>query len=71
MTCENKVEFWIPAGYDYMKTSAKCGWTDPLGNRTICRDCASDRAEMECIERHEENVKADNDWLRSAGWGEM
>ena len=71
MSCKNKVEFWIPAGHDYMKTSAKCGWTDPWGGRAICRDCASDRDEMARIERHEANVKADNEAARSAGWGEF
>ena len=49
----------------------KCGNTDPHGNRAICEKCRNNPGEMEAIERHEENVAADNAWLKSAGWGEM
>jgi len=37
----------------------------------ICDDCENDKEKMRSIRNHEANVKADNDWLTSAGWGEM
>ncbi len=71
MTCENKVSYNVPKGYDYKEVFVKCGNTDPYGNRAICDECASDPAEMERIKRHEANVAADNAWLKSAGWSEI
>jgi hypothetical protein len=69
--CDNKVSYYVPRGYDYKETFVKCGNTDPHGSRAICEKCAADPDEMAAIERHEENTAADNEWLRSAGWGEM
>lgn len=69
--CENKVSFWVPSGYNYRETKVKCGNTDPHGGRTICEECASNPSERKAIQQHEQNSAADNDWLRSAGWGEM
>ena len=69
--CDNKVIFHVPHKYDYRKVERKCGETDPWGNRAICDKCASDPAEMQNIQQHEENMAADNAWLKSAGWGEM
>ena len=52
MTCENKVSYNVPKGYDYKEVFVKCGNTDPYGNRAICDECASDPAEMDRIKRH-------------------
>ena len=71
MTCENKVSYHVPRGYDYREVFVKCGNTDPHGNRAICEKCASSSVIMRGIRQHEENVAADNAWLKSAGWGEM
>jgi hypothetical protein len=71
MTCENKVSYHVARGYGYREVFVKCGNTDPHGNRAICEKCRNNASEMEAIERHEENVAADNAWLKSAGWGEM
>ena len=69
--CENKVSFWVASGYSHRETKVKCGNTNPYGGRTICEECASNPSERKAIQQHEENIAADNDWLRSAGWGEM
>jgi len=69
--CKNTVTLYVPRGYDYRPVDFTCGNTDHHGARVICDVCANDTAEMERIKRHEENVAADNAWLRSAGWGEM
>ena len=69
--CENKVSYHVPKGYDYKEEFVKCGNTDPDGNRAICEECASNPVIMRGIRQHEENVAADNAWLKSAGWGEM
>jgi|TARA_R110000737_G_scaffold186000_1_gene209121 hypothetical protein len=71
MSCENKVSYYVPRGYDYREVFVKCGNTDPYGNRAICEECDSDPVKMKRIEMHEANVAADNAWLKSAGWGEM
>jgi hypothetical protein len=71
MSCENKVSYYVPRGYDYREVFVKCGLTNPHGGRAICDKCANNPNEMLRITRHEENVAADNDWLASAGWGEM
>jgi hypothetical protein len=71
MSCENKVSYHVPRGYDYREVFVKCGNTDPHGNRAICGKCASSSVIMRGIRQHEENVAADNAWLKSAGWGEM
>ena len=68
MTCENKVWYRYVRGSDI---AVDCGSIDPHGNRAICEKCRNNASEMEAIERHEENVAADNAWLKSAGWGEM
>jgi len=76
--CDNKVSYYVSLHYqpdwwknDYKEVFVKCGNTDPHGGRTICEKCAADPGEMDAIERHEENMAADNAWLKSAGWGEM
>ena len=69
--CENEVEFQVESGLDYKTVYAKCGNTNPYGKRTICDDCRSNPKIMEEIRRNQANVDADNQWLRSAGWGEM
>jgi len=69
--CDNKVSFHIPHGYDYREVFRQCGETDPRGGRAICETCKKDPAVMRNIQQHEENIAADNDWLKSAGWGEM
>jgi hypothetical protein len=71
MTCENKVSYHVPRGYDYREVFVKCGNTNPYGDRAICEKCASSSVIMRGIRQHEENVAADNAWLKSAGWGEM
>ena len=69
--CDEQVSYFVPRGYDHREVFVKCGHTDPHGGRAICETCEVDPAEMAEIERQEENMAADNAWLRSAGWGEM
>jgi len=69
--CENKVIFYVPRGYDHKAIKVRCGNTDPWGDRTICDSCAVNPSRMTEIKIHEDNIAADNAWLRSAGWGEM
>ena len=71
MSCENKVSYYVPRGYDYREVFVKCGNTNPYGDRAICNKCANSSVTMRGIRQHEKNVAADNAWLKSAGWGEM
>ena len=70
MGCNNKVSFHVPSGYDYREVFVKCGNTSPRGGRAVCSQCASSPRKVLDIANHEENVAADNAWLKSAGWGE-
>ena len=69
--CENEVGYFTGEMPNYTERLVKCGTTDPYGERCICDDCRNDPKIMESIRNHQANVDADNQWLRSAGWGEM
>ena len=69
--CINEVEYFIDTGIDYKPVLTKCGYTNPYGRIAICDDCENDKEKMRSIRNHEANVKADNDWLASAGYGEI
>jgi len=69
--CENEVSYFTGEMPNYTERLVKCGTTDPYGERCICDDCRNDPKIMESIRNHQANVDADNQWLRSAGWGEM
>ena len=71
MSCENKVSFYVQRGYDYSEVFVKCGNTNPHGTRSTCKECSNDVDKMKSIRQHEENVKADNQTLKSAGYGEI
>ena len=70
MSCENKVSYYVPKGYDYREVLVTCGSTDPHGSRAVCDECSSNFAKMREIEAHEANVKADNETARMSGYGE-
>ena len=71
MSCNNPVRYYVARGYSYREMTVKCGRTDPYGDRAICDQCSSDREKMRQIRNDEANIRADNDWLRSAGWGDI
>ena len=70
MSCNNFEIYYRPKGWDYVETKTKCGNTKVDGTRAICDECREDRRKMAEIERQERNIKADNAWAKSAGWGE-
>ena len=69
--CDNKLIYDVLCGYDYKEVLVTCGNTDPHGSRAVCDECYDDHHKMKEIERQEENIKSDNQWARSAGWGEF
>lgn len=71
MACTNKVTFQVPRGFSFRKVEVSCGRTDPWGYRTICRACRLDADIRASIKRHEDDIKADNEAARLAGWGEF
>ena len=71
MICNNEVSYQKEHGWGYKEVFVKCGNTDIYGNRAICEECENNPVIMESIRNHEKNIRADNEWLRSAGWGEM
>ena len=73
MICKNEVSYMVERGdtMQYIERQVRCGNTDPFGERCICDECRSNPAIMKSIRDHQANVRADNQWLRSANWGEM
>jgi|TARA_R110002051_G_scaffold251263_2_gene310646 hypothetical protein len=73
MSCNNEVSYMVEIGdsMQYRETMIRCGTTDIHGERCICDDCRNNPLIMRSIRNHQDNVDADNAWLRSAGWGEM
>jgi len=73
LSCSNQVEYLVEVGTTmrFVERLVKCGTTDPNGDRCICQDCESDPVKMDSIRRHQKCVDADNQWLKSAGYGEM
>ena len=69
--CTNEVEYSIPTAYHYRQVKTRCGNTNYYGERTICDKCRRNASKMGSIRTQEANNKADNQWLKSAGWGEM
>ena len=69
--CTNEVEYSIPTAYHYRQVKTRCGNTNYYGERTICEKCRRNSSKMESWRIQEANNKADNQWLKSAGWGEM
>lgn len=65
--CTNKIIKYVPRGYDYREVEYRCGSTGIHGEAIWCSECeGSDR-----VRQIEADSEADNEWLRSAGWGEM
>ena len=71
MNCPNSVTYFIPRGYSHFEMAIPCGSTDYRGDRAVCETCGSSPVITRSLEDHEASVRADNDWLRSAGWGEL
>lgn len=71
MTCENQVAYYIPSGYTHREIGVRCGTTDPFGDRALCESCTNDRVKRAEHDRIMEDSHADNEALRSAGWGEI
>ena len=69
--CTNEVEYSIPTAYHYRQVKTRCGNTNYYGERTICDKCRRNASKMESWRIQEANNKADNQWLKSAGWGKM
>jgi hypothetical protein len=73
MRCENEVSYMVEIGdsMQYREQMVRCQTTDPHGERCICESCENDPAKLKAHQDHVYSTKCDNDWLRSAGYGEM
>ena len=71
MPCNNRVNFFVPRGYDYREVAVRCGTTDPHGGRAVCESCRGNARKMEALARQDDDAAADNAWSKSAGWGEI
>lgn len=67
MRCQNKVMQAVPRGFDYKMVEMQCGSTGIHGNALWCDKCR----DTQRVKNIEANSKADNEALRSAGWGEI
>ena len=71
MTCKNKVIQIVDKGYDVKEIKLRCGSPSMYGERLLCNKCLHDEDLQERLRQQDENMKADQDWLDSTGWGEM
>jgi len=73
MSCQNEVSYMVEIGDSmrYREHFVRCGTTDPNGERCICEECENDPNKLKAHQDHVYNTKCDNQWLRSAGWGEI
>jgi len=69
--CENEISYFTGEMPNYTERLVRCGTTDPYGKLAICQDCENNPQIMRSINDRLSNNRADNEWLRSAGWGEM
>ena len=67
MRCQNKVIQVVPHGFAHREIEMPCGSTSIYGTALWCDKCR----DTERVRNIEENSKADNEALRSAGWGEI
>ena len=65
--CENRVPLFTPRGREVL---IPCGLTGFHGERVICDDCLASIDAMRAHCDAEENIREDNAWAASAGWGE-
>lgn len=69
--CNNLVTQYVERGFECKPVEIKCGNTGIYGQRVICDKCENDEGLNERLRVQDEDIKADNEWLRSAGWGEI
>ena len=67
MRCQNKVIQFVPHGFAHREVEMQCGSTSIHGNALWCDECRH----TERVRNIEANSKADNEWLRSANYGEI
>lgn len=67
MRCQNKVNQVVPHGFAHKVIEMQCGSTSIHGTALWCDKCR----DTERVRNIEANSKADNEALRSAGWGEI
>ncbi len=70
MSCQNEISYFTGEMPNYTERLVRCGTTDPHGNRAICEECENDPVKLRDHQNHIYNQKCDNEWLRSANWGE-
>jgi len=66
--CMGKFEVYNSNGRPY---HISCGGTNYYGQSQLCPNCENNPQEVEAQRRRNANAEADNQWLRSAGWGEI
>ena len=67
--CRNIVIQHVPKGHGYKAINMRCGDTSIHGASLFCDECKE--AQSKLSKERAANMKADNEWLASAGWGEM
>jgi len=71
MICKNKVKQTVDKGYDVKIVEVPCGSTSIHGDRLLCNKCLHDKDLQDRLRQQDKNMKVDQDWLNSSGWGDM
>ena len=66
--CMGTVEVYNSNGRPY---NISCGGTNYYGQSQLCPNCEQNESARQSHQRHLHNANADNEWLRSAGYGEI
>jgi len=69
--CKQHVTQYVPKGYGCEARIMTCGDTSIHGTRLTCESCQKNPTIMQAIEDRQASMEDDNQWLASAGWGEM
>ena len=69
--CNNLVTQYVERGFDCKPVEIKCGNTGIYAQRVLCTKCENDTELNDRLQIQDDDTNADNEWLRSAGWGEI
>ncbi len=72
--CNNEASYFVPSGYTYKEITTKCGSTATIHGHVTTVFCEKCQDNPRVQAEHEAQLalsEADNDWMHSAGWGEI
>ena len=72
--CNNKASYFVPRGFATEEIITKCGSTATIRGHVTTVFCEKCQDDPQVQAEHEARLaasEADNDWMHSAGWGDI